>query len=94
MASLIQRYNGNYYIAICAYNAGIGNVNKWIDNEIIDTSLDTTQVELPFSETENYLKRVIHYYTMYKKIYKNLWWLNKTIMQWHNNIIYTNIMSK
>ena len=72
LASLIQRYNGNYYIAICAYNAGIGNVNKWIDNEIIDTSLDTTQVELPFSETENYLKRVIHYYTMYKKIYKNL----------------------
>ena len=53
LASLIQRYNGNYYIAICAYNAGIGNVNKWIDNEIIDTSLDTTQVELPFSETEN-----------------------------------------
>ena len=72
LASLIQRYNGNYCRVICAYNAGIGNVNRWIDNEIIDTSLDTTQVELPFSETENYLKRVIHYYTMYKKIYKNL----------------------
>jgi soluble lytic murein transglycosylase len=72
LASLITRYNGNYYIAICAYNAGIGNVNKWIEQGIISDKLDTTDVELPFKETTNYLKKVIKSYKMYKKIYPTL----------------------
>lgn len=68
-ASLIERYNGNYYLAICAYNAGIGNVNKWLEQNIISSTLDTTDVVLPFNETTNYLKKVIKAYKMYKKIY-------------------------
>lgn len=72
LASLIERYNGNYYVAICAYNAGIGNVNKWIDQGIITVDLDTIDVELPFSETTNYLKKVINNYKAYKKVYPSL----------------------
>lgn len=69
LASLIEKYKGNYYLAICAYNAGMGNVNKWLEQDIISTSLDTTDVSLPFDETTNYLKKVIKAYKMYKKIY-------------------------
>ncbi len=72
LASLISRYNGNYYIAICAYNAGIGNVNKWLETGIISSTLDTTDISLPFAETTNYLKKVISNYEIYKKIYPSL----------------------
>lgn len=72
LASLITRYNGNYYIAICAYNAGIGNVNKWLDQGIIPYDLNSTDVKLPFNETTNYLRKVIKNYEIYKKIYPSL----------------------
>ncbi|MBO5476928.1 MAG: lytic transglycosylase domain-containing protein [Clostridia bacterium] len=72
LASLIERYNGNYYLAICAYNAGIGNVNKWIEEEKVSATLDTIDIELPFSETTNYLKKVISNYKNYKIVYPNL----------------------
>lgn len=69
LASLINRYDGNYYVAVCAYNAGIGNVNNWIEEGIISKDLDTTDVTLPFSETTLYLKKVIDSYDKYKSIY-------------------------
>lgn len=72
LASLIERYNGNYYLAICAYNAGIGNVNKWIEENKVSEKLDTTDVELPFTETTNYLKKVISNYKNYKLLYPNI----------------------
>ena len=72
LASLISRYNGNYYLAICSYNAGIGNVDKWISQGQISQDLNTTDVELPFKETTKYLKKVIHNYKMYKVIYPKL----------------------
>lgn len=72
LASLISRYNGNYYLAICSYNAGIGNVDKWISQGQTSQDLNTTDVELPFKETTKYLKKVIHNYKMYKVIYPKL----------------------
>lgn len=72
LASLISRYNGNYYLAICSYNAGIGNVDKWISQGQITEELNTTNIELPFKETTKYLKKVIHNYKMYKVIYPKL----------------------
>lgn len=69
LKSLIDKYDGNYYIAICAYNAGMGNVNKWIGDGIINKNLDNTEVSLPFEETTNYLKKVIANYKIYRKLY-------------------------
>lgn len=34
-ADLIDVFNGNYKLAIIAYNAGMGNVQKWIEEDII-----------------------------------------------------------
>ncbi len=71
-SSLVKRYNGNYYLAICAYNAGMGNVDKWISAGIIDSNLsDYKNLNLPFNETSNYLKRVMKSYKLYKILYQN-----------------------
>lgn len=67
---LVNRYNGNYYIAICAYNAGLGNVDKWISEGIIKSDLDEYKnVDIPFSETKKYLNKVISTYKIYRALY-------------------------
>ena len=70
-SNLVNKYNGNYYIAICAYNAGMGNVDKWIEQGIINKDLNNYKdISLPFKETENYLMKVIIRYKMYRFLYK------------------------
>lgn len=69
-SSLIKKYNGNYYLAICAYNAGMGNVDKWLENGVIDENLsEYKNVSLPYEETSKYLARVISAYKMYRLLY-------------------------
>lgn len=71
LSNLIKKYNGNYYIAICAYNAGMGNVDKWIEQEIIPKDLGKySNVTLPFNETNSYLSKVITRYKIYRFLYK------------------------
>ena len=72
LSDLIHRYNGNYYLAICAYNAGIGNVNNWIDEGKIPEDLNTYNISLPFLETTSYLKKVISNYEVYKLLYPQI----------------------
>lgn len=70
-ASLVDRYNGNYYLAICAYNAGLGNVDKWISEGVIPSNLDNyNDTSIPFNETKYYLKKVMTTYKMYKILYR------------------------
>lgn len=70
IAYLINYYNGNEVLAICAYNAGMGNVDEWIEYGVIDS--DGNNIEnIPFSETNNYIRRVLNNYEIYIKLYKN-----------------------
>lgn len=67
---LIRKYNGNYYIALLAYNGGMGNVDNWIRQGIVPKDLETSVVpEVPFKETRNYLEKVISTYNIYKFLY-------------------------
>ncbi|MDD2377140.1 MAG: lytic transglycosylase domain-containing protein [Clostridia bacterium] len=67
---LVNKYDGNYYIALLAYNAGMGNVNNWINTGIIPKNLDYYVVpNIPFNETKNYLKKVMTTYKTYKFLY-------------------------
>ena len=68
--NLLNRYNNNYNLAIIAYNAGIGNVDKWIKDDIIKE--DGTDIEnVPFKETNNYVRKILRDYEIYKKLYNN-----------------------
>lgn len=67
-ASLLKKYNNNYILAFAAYNAGIGNVNNWIDTGKIKE--DGSDFEnIPFKETNMYVRKIIRNYKIYKKIY-------------------------
>lgn len=63
MSYLLDKYNGNTDAAIAAYNAGEGNVSGWIE--------ENRQVpgEIPFKETETYVKRVNNRFKIYNFIY-------------------------
>lgn len=65
---LLNKYNNNYQLAIIAYNAGIGNVDNWIKNGIIKE--DGTDIEnVPFKETNNYVRKTLRDYKIYKELY-------------------------
>jgi len=67
-SKLLNLYD-NINLAIIAYNAGIGNVDKWIENEIIQK--DGSDIEnVPFNETENYVRKILRNYEIYKQIYE------------------------
>ena len=64
--SYLIKYFSDVDLAICAYNAGQGNVNRWLS--MSEYSHDgKTLSEIPFKETRNYLKKV----KKNLKIYKN-----------------------
>ena len=64
---LLKRYKNNE-VALAAYNAGSGNVQKWIENGIIKP--DGTDIEnIPFKETNMYVRRILRDYKIYQKLY-------------------------
>jgi len=67
--SLLGKYKNNYNLAIIAYNAGIGNVDKWIQDGIIKE--DASDIEnVPFKETNNYVRKILRDYDIYKDLYE------------------------
>ncbi len=68
LAYLIELYDGNLILAVTAYNAGLGNVEEWIKQGIIRE--DGSDIEnIPYTETNNYVRKILNNYRMYLKIY-------------------------
>jgi len=70
LGGLIEDYRGSYIMTFAAYNAGRGSVKKWIDRygDPRDPKVDAVDwVELiPFSETRNYVQRIIENLQVYR----------------------------
>lgn len=65
---LLNKYDDNYALAIVAYNAGMGNVDNWIKEGIIEE--DGSDLEnVPFKETNNYVRKILRDYEIYKDLY-------------------------
>lgn len=67
-ATLLETYDNNINLAIIAYNAGMGNVNSWLENGIIN-EYGTDIENIPFEETKMYVKKILQNYEIYKEIY-------------------------
>lgn len=64
---MLEKYN-NYPVALAAYNAGIGNVDEWIKKGIIKK--DGSDIEnIPYKETNNYVRKIIRDYRIYRELY-------------------------
>ena len=68
ISMLIQKY-GNIGLSLSAYNAGAGNVDKWIANGTLKN--DGSDIEnVPYTETNNYVRKILRDYEIYKQLYK------------------------
>ncbi|MDD6045386.1 MAG: lytic transglycosylase domain-containing protein [Clostridia bacterium] len=65
---LTDRFHGNMTLVLAAYNAGPGNVQKWLEDERI--SENGTLTGIPFPETERYIEKVQRAYEKYLTLYK------------------------
>lgn len=66
ISNLTKRYE-NIELAIAAYNAGIGNVDSWIEKGVIQKEGSNIE-NIPFKETNNYVRKVLRDYEIYIKI--------------------------
>ena len=58
--SLLYAKYGNWNHALCAYNAGMGNVDRWLLKE---------PFEIPFPETKEYVNKLEVAMGKYKRLY-------------------------
>jgi soluble lytic murein transglycosylase len=61
---LLRRYGENEMLAVAAYNAGTGNVDKWIARDP-----DMLASEIPFPETRAYVAKVLDVREDYEETY-------------------------
>ena len=67
LSTLLQTYE-NKGLALAAYNAGSGNVDSWINKGIIKE--DGSDLEnIPFKETNNYVRKILRDYDIYVDLY-------------------------
>ncbi len=65
---LYEMFDRNLDTALAAYNAGPGNVKKWLANpEYSDGNGNLTNI--PFTETRNYVSKVNNEIDTYRKLY-------------------------
>ncbi len=69
LSYLLDYYNDNEQLALAAYNAGMGNVNKWLSSKEYSQSGKTLD-NIPFLETRQYIDKIERNKEIYIKLYK------------------------
>ena len=72
---LVNMWDGNYPLAVASYNAGAGNVRKWV-NSYGDPRGNVDIVswieKIPFEETRGYVQRVLENSVVYDRLNPSL----------------------
>ncbi len=55
--------------SLAAYNAGMGNVKKWLADSSLATDTGLIVEKIPFAETKKYVKKVLAYKEKYDRLY-------------------------
>ncbi len=63
-----KQYQDSSLLAVASYNAGPGNVSKWLKTLPIDDPDEFVEA-IPFPETKNYVRQVLGNYWNYLRIY-------------------------
>lgn len=65
---LLKKYQNNIPLALAAYNAGMGNVDRWIEEGILKA--DGTNIEnIPYRETNQYVRKIVNSFQIYQQLY-------------------------
>lgn len=64
---LMKKYRGDEELVLAAYNAGPGNVDKWLKND--SYSEDGALTRIPFRETREYVPKVQQMKAVYRSLY-------------------------
>ena len=64
---LMGRFSSNIVNVLAAYNAGHGNVDKWLEDGGL--SEDGQLKNIPFEETDAYVEKVLYAYEKYQTLY-------------------------
>lgn len=71
LGELVENYGGNPLLVFAAYNAGRGSVRKWFARYGDPRDKDVDPIDwvecIPFSETRNYVQRVMENYLVYRQ---------------------------
>jgi Transglycosylase SLT domain len=67
---LLKRYNGNLFYSLAAYNGGPTNVKRWL-KKTKSTDIDDFVENITFTETKNYVRRVMRTYYLYSTLYNH-----------------------
>ncbi|MEW5867381.1 MAG: lytic transglycosylase domain-containing protein [Bacillota bacterium] len=72
LASLGREFGGDEVIVLAAYNAGRGNVRKWLEAERWTGRKEEID-RIPFPETRDYIRKVLTLYERYRQVYEGRW---------------------
>jgi soluble lytic murein transglycosylase len=71
-STLLEQWGGNTALAVASYNAGAGNVRKWVaqngDPRMAGVDIVQWIEEIPFFETRNYVQRVLENAVVYDSL--------------------------
>ena len=69
-SDLLKEYKQNTLMALTAYNAGKGNLKRWIEQGTIKE--DGSDIEnIPYKETNNYVRKIVRDYKIYQNLYQD-----------------------
>ena len=65
---MLDRYAGNRVFAMAAYNAGPARVTRWRNGSEAQVPVDVWIESIPFRETRNYVKNVLAYNLIFRRL--------------------------
>ncbi|KJS01552.1 MAG: lytic transglycosylase [Peptococcaceae bacterium BRH_c4a] len=68
VSDLYKEYSGDTVMVLAAYNAGRGNVKKWLGERIWTGDRNSID-QIPFPETRQFIRKVLFYQQTYRYLY-------------------------